>query len=149
MNIDTERLLNRTVTVINRLDAEKYELEYDTYKATAYSPAMWSERVQRSVTSDGQAVTAKSYVVQIPTDVVPAENGTQSIAGIGDFVALGHVVVPAGSSRTDVLKQLSGLPCFEVQTVRDLSTHGAVENGAGVLRYLNVLHLEGTGIGRG
>ena len=149
MNINTERLLNRTVTVINRLDAEHYELEYDAYKATVYSPAMWSERVQRSVTSDGQAVTAKSYTVQIPVDTVPAENGTQAIAGIGDFVALGHVVVPAGSSRTDVLKRLSGLPCFEVQTVRDLSTHGAVENGTGVLRYLNVLHLEGTGIGRG
>ena len=149
MNIDTERLLNRTVTVINRLDAEHYELEYDAYKATVYSPAMWSERVQRSVTSDGQAVTAKSYTVQIPVDVVPAENETSAIAGIGDFVVLGHVVIPAGSSKTDVLKQLSGLPCFEVQTVRDLSTHGAVENGTGVLRYLNVLHLEGTGIGRG
>lgn len=149
MNIDTERLLNRTVTVINRLDAEHYELEYDAYKATVYSPAMWSERVQRSVTSDGQAVTAKSYTVQIPVDAVPAENGTQAIAGIGDFVVLGHVVVPAGSSRTDVLKQLSGLPAFEVQTVRDLSTNGAVENGTGVLKYLNVLHLEGTGIGRG
>lgn len=149
MNINTERLLNRTVTVINRLDAEHYELEYDAYKATVYSPAMWSERVQRSVTSDGQAVTAKSYTVQIPVDAVPAENGTQAIAGIGDFVALGHVVVPAGSSRTDVLKQLSGLPCFEVQTVRDLSTNGAVENCTGVLKYLNVIHLEGTGIGRG
>lgn len=55
MNINTERLLNRTVTVINRLDAEHYELEYDAYKATVYSPAMWSERVQRSVTSDGLA----------------------------------------------------------------------------------------------
>ena len=149
MNIDTERLLNRTVTVINRLDAEHHDLEYDAYKATVYSPAMWSERVQRSVTSDGQAVTAKSYTVQIPVDTVHAENGTQAIAGIGDFVVLGHVVVPAGSSRTDVLKQLSGLPAFEVQTVRDLSTNGAVENGTGVLKYLNVIHLEGTGIGRG
>lgn len=149
MNIDTSRLLNRTVTVINRLDAEHYELEYDAYKATVYSPAMWSERVQRSVTSDGQAVTAKSYTVQIPVDAVPAENETHPIAGIGDFVVLGHAVVPAGSSRTDVLKQLSGLPAFEVQTVRDLSTHGAVENGTGVLRYLNVLNLEGMGIGRG
>lgn len=149
MNIDTERLLNRTVTVINRLDAEHYELEYDAYKATVYSPAMWSERVQRSVTSDGQAVTAKSYTVQIPVDNVPAENDTQAIAGIGDFAVLGHVVVPAGSSRTDVLKQLSGLPAFEVQTVRDLSTNGAVGNGTGVLKYLNVIHLEGTGIGRG
>ena len=149
MNINTERLLNRTVTVINRLDAEHYELEYDAYKATVYSPAMWSERVQRSVTSDGQAVTAKSYTVQIPVDNASDETPTPPIAGIGDFVVLGHVVVPAGSSRTDVLKQLSGLPAFEVQTVRDLSTHGAVENGTGVLRYLNVLHLEGTGIGRG
>lgn len=149
MNIDTSRLLNRTVTVINRLDAEHYELEYDAYKATVYSPAMWSERVQRSVTSDGQAVTAKSYTVQIPVDNAPDETPTQPIAAIGDFVVLGHVVVPAGSSRTDVLKRLSGLPAFEVQTVRGLSTHGAVENGTGVLQYLNVLHLEGTGIGRG
>lgn len=149
MNINTERLLNRTVTVINRLDAEHYELEYDAYKATVYSPAMWSERVQRSVTSDGQAVTAKSYTVQIPVDTVPAETPAPPIAGIGDFVVLGHVVIPSGSSRTDVLQRLSGLPAFEVQTVRDLSTNGAVENGTGVLKYLNVLHLEGTGIGRG
>lgn len=149
MNINTERLLNRTVTVIKRLDAEHYELEYDAYKATVYSPAMWSERVTRSVTSDGQAVTAKSYTVQIPVDTVTAENETRTIAEIGDFVALGHVIVPAGSSRTDVLKQLSGLPAFEVQTVRDLSTNGAIENGIGILKYLNVIHLEGTGIGRG
>lgn len=153
MNIDTERLLNQTVTVINCLKATDTGADYDEYIAHVCDPAMWSERVQRSVNSDGTAVSATACTAQIPASTMPygkyidyvQNRGLERLtASLGDIVALGRVTIPQGASRTDVLKAVEGLPHFEVQAFRDLSNNGAIANGTGVLRYLNVLHLEGS-----
>ena len=159
MNVNINRLLNQTVTVINCLKAEDTGADADEYVSHICSPSMWSEKITRDVDAQGAATLSKVTVAQIPTGTAPYDKYTDYVqnrglnrltASVGDIVVLGEVVIPQGADRSTVLETVKAYPFFYVKAFRDLSNNGAVSSSnEGVLRYLNVLHLEGSGIGRG
>lgn len=152
MNIDVDRVLDKTVTVLNRVGAKDSGLEQDMYVARICSPAMWSERVSRTTDANGVALTVKTTVAQIPsstmryvpyTDFAKKRPADAVTASTGDYVILGEVRLSGNPTKKQVLAELQLYPHFEVHAFRDLSNSGGVEGGAGMLKYANVLHLEG------
>lgn len=152
MNIDVDKVLDQTVTVFNRIGAKDADIEQDVYEVRVLSPAMWSERVSRTTDAQGVALTAKAGVVQVPSSTMryipyaefckerPADALT---ASTGDYVMLGASSLAGNPTKKQVLAEIQLHPHFEVHIFRDLSNNGGVEGGSGMLRYANVLHLEG------
>lgn len=152
MNIDIDKVLDQTVTVFNRIGARDAGLDHDVYAIRVLSPAMWSERVSRTTDAQGVALTAKSCVVQVPSSTmryVPYAEFCKTrpkdalTASTGDYVMLGETGLSGEPTKRQVLAELSLHRGFEVHAFRDLSNNGGVEGGPGMLKYANVLHLEG------
>lgn len=152
MNIDVDKVLDKTVTVFNRVGAKDAGTDQDLYVIRVCSPAMWSERISRTTDAQGVALTARSSVVQIPSSTMrympyaefcktrPVDALT---ASTGDYVMLGKTSLSGEPTKKQVLAELQLNQSFEVHAFRDLSNNGGVDGGAGMLKYANVLHLEG------
>ena len=153
MNVDVDKVLDRTVTVFNRIGARDADSEQDVYEIRVLSPAMWSERVVRSTDASGVSLSSKTTIVQVPSstmrylpyaEFVPTRPHDAVTASTGDYVMLGRTSLTGSPTKRQILAELQLHPHLEVHAFRDLSNNGGTEGGPGCLKYANVLHLEGS-----
>lgn len=146
-------IYDATVTILNKVDAKDAALQADAYYKTVLRGCMWSDRVTRTVGSDGTAVVATSHTVQFPdysrympyVEWSKAENRDEYFTvRSGDWVVLGEVegTPTASTIRKDLAAYEPNV--FQVQGFRNLtSPKGLSYSNSGWLRFAEVLAVEG------
>lgn len=157
MNIDVDGLLDRTVTVFNRIGAKESGEESDVYRPIVLRPAQWAETMTRTTDADGTVHLKRSVRVQIPSGTATfkpySEWVSEAVRGstegvytfsLHDYVVEGDLGVSGDLTRQDVLNAIEGKPHCEVSAFRDLRNGGAVEAPeVGCLKYASVIYAEG------
>lgn len=153
MFADLGRIYDRTVTIVNRLDAKDAGLKADEYRATALEGCMWASKATRSVQSDGTVVIGTVHTVQVPESAayVPyrewagleAREGTFTVRE-GDYVLLGTVEGEVTASNVKKVAAAHEPDAFQVQHFRDLTKGGGFSHStAGALRFAECYYIEG------
>ena len=152
MRVALDELYNSTVTVFNRLGAKESGAKADTYLATVLTGCVWSEKMNRTVDTDGGVHIVKSTVLQIPLAAtanyadplhwVENPEGRYTVRG-GDYVALGEH--PDEPNPSKLRAYLNDQPnAFQVQAFRDLrGRDGLSYVPSGALRFVQALQVEG------
>lgn len=157
MNIDVDGLLDRTVTVFNKIGAKESSAQEDKYRPTVLKPALWSENVTRTQDADGTVHLKRSVRVQVPSGTaVFMERGewlakavkspTEGVytLTLHDYMMLGEVAAKGDMTRQEMLREIGENPHCEVMAVRDLRNNDAVSTQeVGCLKYASVVYAEG------
>lgn len=157
MNIDVDGLLDRTVTVVNRIGAKESGEESDIYRPIVLHPAQWAETMTRTTDADGTVHLKRSVRVQIPSGTATfkpyREWVSEAVRGstegvytfsLHDYVVDGDLGVSGDLTRQEALQAIEGKPHCEVSAFRDLRNGGAVEAPeVGCLKYASVVYAEG------
>lgn len=157
MELDVSKLLDGTVTIINRLGAKEAGAKADTWHACELSPANWSESTARSSDSDGTVHLTRTARIQIPAttgEYLPrAEWVTRAAEGrsegaftlaVGDFAVRGAAGLTGALTRSEMLAATEGMERVEISAFRDLRNNGGASGSAeGCGKYLSVLYAEG------
>ena len=149
MNLDVDKLLDRTVTVFHRIDARKAGAKADEWTATIIQPASWSETGDRTQDADGTVHIARRVRVQLPAtsaEFFPPEEwakGTGYTLETGDYACLGAANL-AGTDKAAMLAAIEGKPNCQLVLVRDCRNNGAAEAPAsGCMKYVSMVYAEG------
>lgn len=152
MRADLGQIYDKTVTVINRLDAKDGGTTYDTYYKHTLPQCMWSLVTTRNVEADGTVTIGTSHRVQIPEnpDYMPyklwvgSDKNKSFTVRAGDYVVLGEVEdeITASNIRKVIAKYEP--EAFQVQSFRD-ATKGAGFNHSvrGIRRFFEPYIIEG------
>ena len=145
-------IYDKTVTIINRLDARDGGTQYDTYYAHTIDNCMWSLVTTRSVDLDGTVTVGTSHRVQIPESelFVPynewksGDRETTFTVRTGDYVVLGEVTEEVTASNIRKVIAAYEPEAFQVQMFRN-ATKGAgfVHSVRGIRRFIEPYVLEG------
>lgn len=153
MRADLGKIYDDAITVINKLDARDSALKQDSYFVTTLEHCMWSDRVTRTVQSDGTVSIATSHQVQIPEaenylpyrDWKKAENRADSFTlRAGDYVIRGIVEEDVTPDTLKSVVKLYEPDAFQIQAFRDATKGEGFEHStAGIMRFTEVYYVEG------
>lgn len=156
MELDISKLLDRTVTVFNRLSAKDSGERADVYIPTVLFPASWSATWERSTDSGGVVHRTRSVRIQVPdstAEYLPYAEWVEKAAesdltgvytlSLGDFAARGEVPVTGRLSRSEVVAALRPYPYCEINAVQDCRSGGAASVGGEVGKYAAVVFAQG------
>lgn len=153
MRADLGAIYDDTITVINKLDAKDSALKQDSYFVTTLHHCMWSDKVSRTVQSDGTVFVGTSHQVQIPEaeNYLPyrewrkAENRADSFTlRAGDYVIRGKVEEEITASTIKNVVKLYEPDAFQIQAFRDATKGKGFEHSTdGVMRFTEVYYVEG------
>lgn len=153
MRADLGEIYNDTITVINKLDAKDAALKTDSYYTTVIEHCMWSDRVTRSVQTDGTVNIATSHQVQIPEseNYMPyrewrkAEKRADSFTlRTGDYVIRGKVDEEINASTIRSVVRLYEPDAFQIQAFRDATKGAGFEHSTdGIMRFVEMYYIEG------
>lgn len=152
MRANLGAIYDKTVTVINKLDARDSALKQDEYFKHEIDHVMWSLVTTRSVAQDGTVTIGTSHRVQIPESesYVPYKKwvGTdhQSVFTVraGDYVVLGSVAEEVSAATIKKVIAQYEPEAFQVQTFRDATKgDGFTHSTKGVRRFIEPYIIEG------
>lgn len=153
MHADLGAIYDDTITIVNKLDARDSALKTDTYFVTVLDHCMWSDKVSRTVQSDGTVKVATTHQVQIPEaeNYIPyrdwrkAENRADSFTlRAGDYVIRGKVDEEINASTIKNVVKLYEPDAFQIQAFKDATKgNGFTHSTDGVLRFTEVYYVEG------
>lgn len=153
MHADLGKIYDDVITVVNKLDAKDSALKQDSYFVTVIEHCMWSDKVTRSVQSDGTVNIATSHQVQIPEaeNYMPyrewrkAEVRDDSFTlRTGDYVIRGKVEEDITASTLKNVVKLYEPDVFQIQAFRDATKGEGFEHSTdGVMRFAEVYYVEG------
>lgn len=153
MRANLGEIYDDTITVINKLDAKDSALKTDSYFVTTLDHCMWSDRVNRTVGTDGTVQVATSHSVQIPEaeNYLPyrewrqAENRADSFTlRAGDYVIRGKVEEDITASTIKNVVKLYEPDAFQIQAFRDATKGTGFEHSTeGIMRFTEVYYVEG------
>lgn len=153
MRADLGAIYDETITVINKLDARDSALKTDSYFVTTLDHCMWSDKVSRSVSSDGTVQVGTTHQVQIPEaenylpyrDWRKAENRADSFTlRAGDYVIRGKVGEEVNASTIKNVAKLYEPDAFQIQAFRDATKGAGFEHSTnGIMRFSEVYYVEG------
>lgn len=151
MRANLGQIYDKTVTVINRLDAKDGGTQYDTFYACVIPNVMWSLVTTRTVDTNGTVTIGTSHRVQIPENeqyhpykewaTNPGEGFTIST---GDYVVLGEVSeeITASNIRKVIAKYEPD--AFQVQSFRNATKgDGFTHSTRGIRRFIEPYIIEG------
>ena len=153
MRADLGEIYDDVVTIVNKLDAKDSALKVDSYFVTTLDHCMWSDRVSRSVGTDGTVQVATSHQVQIPesANYMPyrewrrAENRADSFTlRAGDYIIRGRVDDEITASTIKNVVKLYEPDAFQIQAFRDATKGEGFEHSTdGIMRFAEVYYVEG------
>lgn len=153
MRANLGEIYDETITVINKLDAKDSALKTDSYFVTTLDHCMWSDRVTRTVGTDGTVQVATSHQVQIPEaenympyrDWRKAEARADSFTlRAGDYVIRGKVEDEISASTIKNVVKLYEPDAFQIQAFRDATKGAGFEHSTdGIMRFTEVYYVEG------
>lgn len=153
MRANLGAIYDDVITVINKLDAKDSALKTDSYFVTTLEHCMWSDRVSRTVDSDGTVSVATSHAVQIPEaenympyrDWRKAETRADSFTlRAGDYVIRGRVDEEISASTIKNVVKLYEPDAFQIQAFRDATKGDGFEHSTdGIMRFSEVYYVEG------
>lgn len=142
MIIDAPSLIDRTVTVVNRLRTPSG----DEWRATVIDGCMWA-RTEGRAQSSGSVSPSSQVTLQIPEEacgsyVEPADyDGDGWTLRTGDWVCLGAVELP-GTSASSMREAVDAADSAVVTAVRDLRGRGAVSVPGPLGKWASILYAE-------
>lgn len=153
MRADLGAIYDERLTIVNRLDAKDAGAGQDAYVATVLDGCMWTQRIHRSVQSDGTVAVGSTTSAQVPEAAsyvpyrewakLPDRTGTFTVRH-GDYVFRGEVGDVADATALKALAASWEPDAFQVQHFRALVKGAGFEHPtSGVLRFAEVLYLEG------
>lgn len=152
MRVALDELYNSTVTIFNRVGARESGAKADTYRAAVVAGCIWSDKLARSVDTDGGVHIVTTHIVQIPEASaksyldpltwLKSPEGSYTVRG-GDYVALGEH--PDEPNPLKLRAYLNDQPdAFQVTAFRDLrGRDGLSYVPSGALRFVQALQIEG------
>lgn len=153
MRADLGKIYDETITVINKLDAKDSALKTDSYFVTTLDHCMWSDRVSRTVGTDGTVEVSTSHQAQIPEannympyrDWKKAENRADSFTlRAGDYIIRGTVEEEITASTIKNVVKLYEPDAFQIQAFRDATKGEGFEHSTdGIMRFTEVYYVEG------
>lgn len=157
MDLDVGALIDRTVTVFNRVPAKVSGKATDVYRVAVLHPASWYETTTKTTSADGTVSFGRTVRIQVPETTAdymePEEFAAKAAQGATegaftlsakDYAVLGDTGVTGDLTRQQATEAMAGRQACEVATVRDLRNGKATgAPSAGVLKYVSVVYAEG------
>lgn len=153
MRAELGAIYDDTITVINKLDAKDSALKQDSYFVTTLEHCMWSDRVSRTVQSDGTVNVATTHQVQIPEseNYLPYREWRKAEARAdsftlraADYIVRGIVAEDINSSNVKATMKLYEPDVFQIQAFRDATKGEGFEHSTdGILRFAEMYYVEG------
>lgn len=152
MRANLGQIYDKTVTVINKLDAKDGGLRQDTYFKHTFDHCMWSLVTSRNIDMDGTVTIATSHRVQIPENEdyrpypewIRGDHESTFTVRAGDYVVLGEVTEEVTAENIKKIMQKYEPEAFQVQTFRNATKgEGFTHSTAGIMRFAESYMIEG------
>lgn len=152
MRVNTNDLYRDTITILNKLDARDATLKKDAWYKTVIPDCMWTERITRTVTSDGTVNIGSSFQIQIPDNenyrsykdwMKPENRDKLFTVRQGDYLIRGEVpeeITP--ENIRSVVAKYEPEAC-QVKTFRDLRRSELKYVPSALMRFAEILEIEG------
>lgn len=151
MRIDTERLLNEPITILNKVSARDAGTASDSYYASVVV-GTWNLTESKTVDSSGNVTVSEAVKVQFPSDAadyVPyadfakdtSQEGSYTVSE-GDYLIRGNIGLIGEITPKEAATASREHGGVEVRHFRDLRGNGAVGGLVGIARFASVIYME-------
>lgn len=151
MELNADKLLDASVTIVNRAGAKNLHTSQDMYFSHTLAPAFFSAKITRTVDSDGSVKNVLAYTAQVPSSTanfVSIEEFQANPGGDGytvqnnDYLVYGTLDMASPCTLEELQEALKGKTFGKVNGFRDCRNNGATRHSnSGVLKYLDVVEI--------